>query len=210
MKNQSNEYFEKLLKNNKNSKKQIAIYLDDETVDRIDMTNKIFAEVSGSRSFSRTTLIEEAINKFLNESEEYLLAEEGISVRGKLEKDNYKKNDVVIFSSVGDGFDDTFMGGKENPCWYPCNCNQARIKNLKYIAIYRGAPVSAITHYAKVKEFKYLEDKKYYVCYFDGKPFEFANEITLGSKPGCFFRGAKYTTIESLSNAKTADDIVFG
>ena len=64
MKKQSNEYFEKLLKNNKISKKQIAVYLDDETIDRIDMTNKIFADVSGSRSFSRTTLIEEAINCF--------------------------------------------------------------------------------------------------------------------------------------------------
>ena len=210
MATQSKDYFSKLLKNSKSTKKQIAVYLDDATVERIDMTIRLFSVVSEAKSFSRNTLIEEAVNKFLDESEEFLYNEMGLSVKDEIEEAKSKKNDTVIFSSVDRGFEETFLGEVELPCWYPCNCSPERIANLKYIAVYRGAPVSAITHYAKVKEIKYSEEKECNVCYFEGSPIELPNKIGLGSKPGCFFRGPKYTSIESILNAATADDITFG
>lgn len=209
MTRQSNEYFSKLLKNSSSSKKQIAVYFDDATIERIDMTIRLFSAISEANSFSRNTLIEEAVNKFLDESEEYLEKEMGLSVREEIEETK-RKNDTVIFSSVDRGFEETFMGEAEIPCWYPCRCSTERIANLKYIAIYRGTPVSAITHYAKIKEIAYSKEKKSNVCYFDGAPIKLPHDIGLGSKSGCFFRGAKYTSIESLLNATTADDITFG
>ena len=77
MAKQSKDYFSKLLKNSKSSKKQIAVYLDDATVERIDMTIRLFSAVCEAISFSRNTLIEEAVNKFLDESEEFLEKEMG-------------------------------------------------------------------------------------------------------------------------------------
>lgn len=208
---QSKNYFANLLKNSKASKKQIAVYLDDITVERIDMIIKIFSSISDTKSFSRNTLIEEAVNKFLKESEEFLSNEMGINVDDEIEESKSQKYDTVIFSSKGRGFEETFMGEKdEQQCWYPCKVSDNREQNLKYIAIYRGAPVSAITHYAKIKKFEIDPIKGYKVCYFEGSPIELPNKIELGNKDGCFFVGTKYTSLDSLLNAKKADDIIFG
>lgn len=204
----SKEYFSMLLKN-KAPKKQIAVYFDDATIERIDMTIKIFSTISESKSFSRNTLIEEAVNKFLDESEEFLIDEIGMSVNEEIAAAKLRKNDTVILSSSGQGFEETFMGEIESPCWYPCNFSAERLPNLKFIAIYRSAPVSAITHYAKIKRIEFSEEKNCNVCYFEGTPIELPNKINLGNKPGCFFRGPKYTSLDSLLNAKTADDITF-
>lgn len=206
----NNSYFNNLLKNSKTAKKQIALYLDESKVERIDMVMKLFSSISDSKSFSRNTLIEEAIDKFLDESERFLLEEHGISVDVLLEEEQSEKYDTVIFSSSQRGFEETFLGENEAPCWYPCKVSDTREHNLKYIAIYRGRPVSAITHYAKIKEFRYDPEKDCKVCYFDGDAIELPNKIKLGNKDSCFFVGTKYTSLESLLNATKADEIVFG
>lgn len=206
----NDNYFNNLLKNSKMTKKQIALYLDEAKVERIDMIIKLFSSISDSRSFSRNTLIEEAIDKFLSESESFLQEEYGIKVEQELENERAKNYDTVIFSSAGRGFEETFLGEDEPACWYPCRVSESREQHLEYIAIYRGAPISAITHYAKIKEFRYDEEKGCKVCYFDGDAIELPNEIKLGSKDGCFFLGAKYTTLQSLLNAIRADEVSFG
>jgi len=209
-KEQLKSYFEKLLESSRSSKKQVAVYLDDVTLERVDMIIRLFSSISDTKSFSRNTLIEEAVNKFLNESEEFLLKEMGINVQEEIEEVRSQKYDTVIFSSKGRGFEETFLGEKESSCWYPCRVSEEREGKLKYIAIYRGAPVSAITHYAKIKKFEFDSVRNCKVCYFEGKPIALPNKIELGSKDGCFFVGSKYTTFDSLLNAKKADDIVFG
>ena len=206
----SKNYFANLLKSSKTAKKQIAVYLDDTTVERIDMIIRLFSSISDTKSFSRNTLIEEAVGKFLAESEEYLSNELGVSVEEELEEARAQKNDTVIFSAKGRGFEETFMGEIETPCWHPCRVSESRERNLKYIAIYRGAPISAITHYAKIKKFEFDPARNCKVCYFDGNPVELPNRIELGNKDGCFFVGAKYTSFDSLLNSEKADEIVFG
>lgn len=209
-KEMNTSYFNNLLKNSKTSKKQIAVYLDDAKIERIDMITKIFSSISDSKSFARNTLIEEAINKFLAESEKYLRQELGIDVEALIEETRSEKFDTVILSSSGRGFEETFLGESEPQCWYPCRISEARERNLKYIAIYRGQPVSAITHYAKIKEFKYDAERNCKVCYFDGSPIELPNKVILGSKDACYFIGAKYTSLESLLNAVRTDELTFG
>lgn len=209
MPKQSNQsYFDTLLKNTKTSKKQIALYLDDAKIDRIDTLIRIFSSISDSRSFARNTLIEEAIDKFLADSEEYLRETYNIDVNSYIEE--IEKFDTLILSSKKRGFEETFLGEIETPCWYPCRISDSREPYLKYIAIYRGHPVSAITHYAKIKEFRYDPAEKCKVCIFDGAPVELPRKITLGQKDACFFRGAKYTTFDSLLNASRTDQLLFG
>ena len=202
-------YFKSLLKNNRTAKKQIAVYLDDFKLERIDMITKIFSSITDSRSFSRNMLIEEAIDKYISESEKFLRDEHGIDLEALIDEAQQEKYDTVILSSNGRGFEDVFLGESEEPCWYPCRISSDREKNLKYIAIYRGQPESAITHYAVIKEFKYSAEKGCKVCYFDGDPLQLPNKVKLGSKDSCFFIGAKYTKLENLLNATKADDILF-
>lgn len=204
------QYFDQLIKSKKQDKKQVALYLDEAKIEKIDLLIKLFSSLSDSKSFSRNMLIEEAIDKFIGESEEFLMSEHGINVEELLEENQAEKYDTVIFSSSGRGFEETFLGEEETACWYPCRVSENREKNLKYIAIYRGRPISAITHYAKIEKFEYNKEKGYKVCKFDGEAIELPNKIKLGSKDSCFFIGAKYTSLESLLNATTADDVVFG
>lgn len=209
-KGNSTNYFNKLLKNSKASKKQVAVYLDDAKIERIDMITKIFSSISDSKSFARNTLIEEAIDKFLSDSTEYLKETYDIDVDAFIEEARSKKFDTVILSSTGRGFEETFLGEEEPSCWYPCRISEAREQHLKYIAIYRGQPISAITHYAKIKKFEYDEERNCKVCYFEGKPIELPNKIVLGSKDACYFIGAKYTELENLLNATKVDELIFG
>lgn len=205
----NNVFFKNLLKKQQD-KKQIALYLDGTLVERIDMAIKLFSSISDCKSFSRNTLIEEAICKFMDEADRFLQEEHGISIDASLEEDRSERYDTVVFSSRGRGFEETFMGEGEPSCWYPCRVSESREKNLRYIAIYRGSPVSAITHYAKIKEFRYDQEKGYKVCYFEGDPIQLPNEVKLGDKMSVFFLGTKYTSLESLLNATRADEVVFG
>lgn len=205
----SASYFSNLLKTNKAAKKQIAVYLDDMAIERLDRVLEAFARISESRSFSRTSLIEEAVRKFLDESEKYLLEEHSIDVQAEIAQAHERQFDTVIFSSKKRGFEETFMGEAEPPCWYPCRVKEEREQELKYIAIYRGAPVSAITHYAKIKAFRWDPERKFKVCEFDGSPIELPNPIVLGNRPGCYFNGTKYTSLESMLKASRTDDMLF-
>ena len=203
-------YFDILLKNSKAPKKQIAVYLDDTKIERIDMVTKQFSSISDSKSFSRNTLIEEAIDKFLTDSMQYLKEAHGIDVDAAIEEANLERFDTVIFASKEKGFEETFLGESEIPCWYPCRISPIREHRVKYIAIYRGQPVSAITHYAKIKEFRDDPEKNEKVCIFDGAPKKLPHEIKLGSRSACYFQGTKYTSLESLLNAEKTDELTFG
>ncbi len=207
---ESTDYFDQLLnRNSKTNKKQVGLYLDETTVERLDMVAQMFSSINASRSFSRSTIIEMAVEKFLKEAEQYLLEEQRVDVAAFIEAARLAEFDTAILAASGRGFEETFLGEKEAPCWYPCRISDARAQKVKYIAVYRGQPVSAITHYAKVKEIKYDEVRKCKVCVFDGDPIELPNKVVLGDKETCFFVGAKYTSLDQLLNATQADQMKF-
>lgn len=211
MKNDFNtSFFNNFLQRSPTSKKQIAVYLDDNTIQQIDLLSKVFSNLSDTKGFSRNTIIETAVHKFLKESKDYLLDTEGIDFDELLEDERSEGFDTVILASRGRGFEETFLGEAEPACWYPCRISDAKEQHLKYIAVYRGQPISAITHYAKIKEFKKDPEKGCKVCYFEDSPIELPHKINLGTKDSCYFVGAKYTTLESLLNATKADELFFG
>lgn len=199
-------YFRGLLQ--KAAKKQISLYLDSTKLEDIDMIVKQFSSI-GETSFARNTLIEEAIDKYIAESKKFLSDEHGIDITALIEEEYYKKYDTVILSSNNeDDFETTFLREK---IWYPCKISDHRKQNVSYIAIYRGGTgsPSAITHYAAVKKIELDNKRGCKVCYLDGNPIELSGIVKLGSKDGCFFRGAKYTKLENILNATMADDITF-
>lgn len=199
-------YFNLLLKNSRASKKQVALYLDDAKIERLDLISRLFSTVSDSKSFSRNTLIEEAIDKFMAEAEDYLLGSHGIDVQAELNENHCVRFDTVLLSSRGRGFEDTFLGEREPACWYPCRVSEEKEPYLKYIAIYRAAPVCAITHYAKIKRFVWDAENHRKVCQFDGDPIPLPQKVVLG-RNSYFFVGTKYVAMEDLLNAATSDDL---
>lgn len=64
----------------------------------------------------------------------------------------------------------------------------------------RGAPYSAITHYAKVKEIKPYGGGKY-IIYFDGEAIPLGNSVVLGKSNVMNIRKTRYTSLEKLKNA---------
>ena len=103
------DYFDNLLKNSKSSKKQIALYLDETRIEEIDLIIKICSSISDSKTFSRNLIIEEAIDKFINDSKTFLQEEHGIDVDELLNDAKAEKYNLVIFASNGIGFEETFF-----------------------------------------------------------------------------------------------------
>lgn len=193
----------------KEPKKQLAVYLDDEMLEQMDVIVKFCSSMNDSKSLSKNMVVEEALRKYIKDFDKYIAKEHGFNLQTLINEER-KNYDTVLMASNGRGFEAAFLGeDEEEMCWYPCRISDEREKNLRYIAIYRGSPISAITHYAEIKEFKYSEEKNCKVCYFVGDPIELPNPVTLGNKNNRFFVGVKYTKLDSLKRAKIADDIQF-
>jgi hypothetical protein len=80
------------------------------------------------------------------------------------------------------------------------------IPRIKYIAAYQVAPVSAITHIAKVHKIEQWKDSNKYVLYFEeaAKPIGPINLVPKGLVKAP--QGPRYTSMSRLDDAKTLDD----
>lgn len=105
--NDLTEYFNDLLKNGKSPKKQIAVYLDDDKIEHIDMVIRLFADISGSKSISRNSFIEEAVNKFVTDAIEYLWKTQGIDVESAIRESHQNQNNSDTSQAVGKGMEQT-------------------------------------------------------------------------------------------------------
>jgi hypothetical protein len=111
--------------------------------------------------------------------------------------------DTIVIPAREDGFQEVFLG--EN-CWYAIRIHSSMIPRIKYIAAYQVAPVSAITHIAKVHKIEQWKDTNKYVLYFEevAKPIEPINLVPKGLVKAP--QGPRYTSMSRLDDAKTLDD----
>lgn len=111
--------------------------------------------------------------------------------------------DTIVIPAREDGFQEVFLG--EN-CWYAIRIHSSMIPRIKYIAAYQVAPVSAITHIAKVHKIEQWKDTNKYVLYFEeaAKPIGPINLIPKGRVKAP--QGPRYTSMSRLDDAKTLDD----
>lgn len=112
--------------------------------------------------------------------------------------------DTVVVPAREDGFQETFLD--ENR-WYAVRIHGMMRPQIRYVAAYQVAPVSAITYVAPVKEILPWKDTDKVVLNF----VEPAQAIG----PICLVKGGKvkalqnlrYTSYSRLKNAKTLDDL---
>lgn len=128
---------------------------------------------------------------FLNEVEE------------DTEKIEISEIDTIVVAAREDGFIETFLG--EN-CWYAIRLNSSMIPKIKYLATYRIAPISAITHIALVKNIEQFKDTNKYIVYFTDPP-EKIKDVKLGKTKGKAPQSPRYASKEKILNADTLDDV---
>jgi hypothetical protein len=112
--------------------------------------------------------------------------------------------DTIVVPANEDGFNKVFLG--EN-CWYSIRISSSMLNRIKYIAGYQTAPISAITHYAKVSNIEKYKDTNKYIVHFVDKA-EKIDPITLPrKKKGIAPQAPRYTNFEKLKTAKTLLDV---
>lgn len=112
--------------------------------------------------------------------------------------------DTVVVPARDDGFEETFLG--ENR-WYAVRLHGTMRPQIEYIAAYRVAPTSAITHVAPVKSIEPWKDSAKFVLNF-AEPAREVGPIKL-LKDGRVKapQSLRYTTHKRLLAAKTLDDL---
>ncbi len=183
-------------------KKQLTISLKTECIEQLDAIARTLSKQSG-RSTSRNMIIEDAIEAYIQDAIQ-IFEDEGIEV--ETESSDNEIFDTVVFPAHEEGFRKAFLD--ENK-WYYVRIRKDRISNLKYIAVYVGAPISKITHYAKVAQngFAYDEKEKKYVVHFEGQAIELENPVPLGGISAASTRAPKYTTLQKLLTAEQFKDL---
>ncbi len=168
----------------------------------MDKIARTLSKHSG-RSTSRNMLIEDSIDAYIEDALR-IFAQKGIRLEEKsVDASEYN---TIVLPAHEEGFRRVFLD--ENK-WYYVRLKKDRIPYLKYVAIYVNAPLSQITHYAKIAKNGFVmdENKKKYVIHLEGQPIELENPIPLGNIPSQSTRAPKYTTLQKLLTAETYQDL---
>jgi len=112
--------------------------------------------------------------------------------------------DTVVVPAIQEGFERVFIG--ENR-WYAVRIGAGSISKIKYIAVYRSAPVSAITHLAEVAGIEpYGESGKYQLLF--RSPAEEIPHVVYDQVPGNQIQGIRYTRKDKLMKAQKISDLL--
>lgn len=185
------------------NKKLISVNLDAALLARVDRVAAGFSRINSTRNFSRNAVIELAVQDYVDEAER-VIEEYGRNMDSVSEEGADFDYDLAIFPAHNDGFVKAFLGEDK---WYSVRIKENKIPKIKYVACYRAAPVSGITHFAKVKEIRpYLDTEKKEIL-FDGPAIELPEAVKLGATNANAMRSPRYTTLEKLTNAKRVEDL---
>lgn len=124
----------------------------------------------------------------------------------KLEKitKNINIQDTVVVPANEDGFIEVFLNQN---CWYAIRISGGKLNEIKYIAAYQTAPVSAITYYAEVDSIEAYGDGTKYKLNFKENAIKIEQPISFsGAKQGTL-QGPRYTNLEKLLKAKNWQDV---
>jgi hypothetical protein len=89
--------------------------------------------------------------------------------------------DTIIVPAREEGFQDVFVGQDQ---WYAIRIGAGMKNRIKFIAAYRVAPISAVTHVAEVAEIKPYKDTGKYLVVFKGPAAEIPHVSVQPGHPG--------------------------
>lgn len=112
--------------------------------------------------------------------------------------------DTVVVPAQEDGFKKVFLGQN---CWYSIRIGGGMLPKIKYIAAYQTAPVSAITHHARVERIEPYGDEGKYRLVFAEPAEPLPRPIPFADAPQGSMQGPRYTSLTRLLSAKRVVDL---
>ncbi len=113
--------------------------------------------------------------------------------------------DTIVVPAREEGFESPFM---EEDRWYAVRLHSSMIPKIKHIAVYRVAPISAITHVAPVESVDPWQNTGKYTIKCAEHPTELPQPIKLVPKGKVKApQSLRYTSYERLMNAKTLEEV---
>ena len=186
------------------STKQISLTLNEQTLNKVDAIVEQFKKLTGGKGdipSSRNQLIEDAIEEYISAAADVLLNDYLVNIEEAMSVEEI--DDEELCSASNAGFEEVFLGKNQ---WYSDRIADWRIPHIKYIACYRGAPYSAVTHYAKVKDIQPYIDGRY-IIRFDGQAIPIERSVKLGKSSMNDIRKIGYTSLDKLRQAQEVSDL---
>ena len=114
-----------------------------------------------------------------------------------------ESKNTLIVPAQEDGFNEVFLGEHS---WYAIRIAGGMLDKIKYIAAYQVAPVSAITHYAKVKNIEPYGEEGKYKLNFEGPAIALDHPIIFDLAKGAM-QGPRYANMKKLLQARVMTDL---
>jgi hypothetical protein len=122
----------------------------------------------------------------------------------KVSGEDIAEVDTVVVPAREDGFREVFLGEDR---WYEIRIHRSVIPRIKYIAAYQVAPVSAITHWAPVKNIEAWQDSGKFVVNFAKRAKEIKPIPLIPKGRVKALQNIRYTSFYRLQRAKTLDEV---
>lgn len=177
-------------------RRQIAIFLQEEKLAQLERIAKAMTEHSG-RNVTRNILIDDAIEAYIDEASR-MLTQSGLWPAPREQEEVF---DTVVLPAGEEGFREVFLGERR---WYYVRLDKKKLANIRYLALYVKNPVSAVTHYSKVAAdgFRLDAEKGKYLIQLEGEPVKLEHSVGLGDTVPMGTRSPKYTTLEKLKTVR--------
>ena len=114
------------------------------------------------------------------------------------------ERDTIVVPAHEDGFKEVFLGQN---AWWAVRISGGMLEKIRFIAVYRTAPISAITHYAEIDRIEPYGEEGKYKLIFKGPAVKLEKEIPFGDSPQGLMQGPRYTNFEKLKEAKQVSDL---
>ena len=112
--------------------------------------------------------------------------------------------DTLVVPAKKEGFDKLFLG---ESAWYAVRIAESKLRQIKYIAVYQSSPISAITHYAQIKEIVSHGNEGKYKLVFSEPATELTRHIKGGQIKGDQIQSTMYASFQKLKSAKTVREL---
>jgi len=114
------------------------------------------------------------------------------------------EKDTIVVPAHEDGFQRAFI---EQNAWWAVRISGGMLEKIKYIAAYRTAPISAITHFAEIDRIEPYGEEGKYKLIFSGPAKKLDQTIPFGDSPQGLMQGPKYTNFEKLKTSRKVADL---
>ena len=112
--------------------------------------------------------------------------------------------DTIVVPAQEEGFQSAFI---ESNAWWQIRISVSMLDKIKYIAAYRTAPVSAITHVAEVDRIERYKDINKYILYFKESAKAIPHIELDKDKKGVAPQASRYTSYARLMSATKLSEV---